>query len=165
MEEMNSATNENVENELNLALEQALLRCKELEDAHTRAIADYRNLERRTEEGRLELRRLTTASVIINILPIYDDLTRAFEVIDLSIQNHDWVSGISLIHEKFRGVITSTGAIEIEALNQPFNPKFHEAIGYAEGAEGEVVKVMQSGWIIDDNVIRPAMVMVGNGTN
>ena len=48
MEEMNSATNENVENELNLALEQALLRCKELEDAHTRAIADYRNLERRT---------------------------------------------------------------------------------------------------------------------
>ena len=92
-------------------------------------------------------------------------MTRAFEAIDLSIQNHDWVSGISLIHEKFRGVITATGATEIEALNQPFNPKFHEAIGYAEGNENEVVQVMQSGWIIDDNVIRPSMVMVGKGIN
>jgi len=165
MEEINLEATDNIEEEMSLALEQALLKCKELEDSHARAIADYRNLERRTEEGRLELRRLTTASVIINILPIYDDLTRAFEAIDLSIQNHDWVSGISLIHEKFRGVITATGATEIEALNQPFNPKFHEAIGYAEGNENEVVQVMQSGWIIDDNVIRPSMVMVGNGNN
>ncbi|MBG93220.1 MAG: nucleotide exchange factor GrpE [Chloroflexi bacterium] len=165
MDEKNLDVNESTEEEINLALEQALVRCKELEDAHARAIADYRNLERRTEEGRLELRRLTTASVIINLLPIYDDLTRAFEAIDPDIQKHDWVSGISLIHEKFRGVITSTGAIEIDALNQPFNPKFHEAIGYAEGKEGSVVQVMQSGWIIDDNVIRPSMVMVGNGNN
>ena len=119
MDEKNLDVNESTEEEINLALEQALVRCKELEDAHARAIADYRNLERRTEEGRLELRRLTTASVIINLLPIYDDLTRAFEAIDPDIQKHDWVSGISLIHEKFRGVITSTGAIEIDALNQP----------------------------------------------
>jgi len=164
MEEINLEATENIETELNLALEQSLLKCKELEDAHARAIADYRNLERRTEEGRLDLRRLTTASVIINLLPIYDDLTRALEVIDPSIRNNDWVSGIYLIHEKFRGVITATGATEIEALQQPFNPKFHEAIGYAEGKEGEVVQVMQSGWIIDDNVIRPSMVMIGNGS-
>ena len=135
----------------------------ELEQAQARALADYRNLERRTTEGRAELRRLTTASAIINLLPVYDDLTRAIEAVAQDIAEHEWVAGIELIRDKFRGVLDATGASEIEALGQSFDPRLHEAMGYAAGPEGQVVHVMQSGWAIDDHVVRPAMVMVGNG--
>jgi len=135
----------------------------ELEQAQARALADYRNLERRTSEGRAELRRLTTASAIINLLPVYDDLTRAIEAVEQEIAEHEWVSGISLIRDKFRGVLDATGASEIEALGKPFDPRLHEAAGYATGPEGQVVHVMQSGWAINEHVVRPSMVMVGNG--
>jgi molecular chaperone GrpE len=138
-------------------------RVAELEQAQARALADYRNLERRTAEGRAELRRLTTASVIINLLPVYDDLTRAIDAVEDDIAEHDWVEGIKLIREKFRGVLDATGAAEIEALGKAFDPRLHEAMGYAAGPEGQVVHVMQSGWAIDEQVVRPAKVMVGNG--
>lgn len=138
-------------------------RIADLEQAQARALADYRNLERRTTEGRAELRRLTTASAVINLLPVYDDFTRAIDAVDPEIAEHEWVSGIGLIRDKFRAVLNATGAGEIEALGQPFDPRIHEAIGYAAGPEGQVVHVMQSGWAIDDHVVRPAMVMVGSG--
>ena len=135
----------------------------ELEQAQARAVADYRNLERRTTEGRAELRRLTTASVIINLLPVYDDLVRSIEAVADDLAEHEWVAGIELIRDKFRGVLDATGAHEIEALGKAFDPRLHEAMGYATGPEGLVVHVMQSGWAIDEHVVRPAAVMVGNG--
>jgi molecular chaperone GrpE len=146
-----------------VTIEDLAARCDELVAAHARAVADYRNLERRTQEGRAELRRLTTASVVINVLPIYDDLTRALEAVDEDIADRDWVSGISLIRDKFQGVVAATGAQELESLGQPFDPRLHQAVGYAAGPDGQVVHVMQSGWAVDDHVIRPAMVMVGSG--
>ena len=144
-------------------VEQLQAKIAELEQAQARALADYRNLERRTAEGRAELRRLTTASAIINLLPVYDDLNRAIEAVEHDIAEHEWVAGISLIRDKFRGVLDATGASEIDALGKPFDPRLHEAMGYAAGPEGQVVHVMQSGWAIDEHVVRPAMVMVGNG--
>jgi len=138
-------------------------RIADLEQAQARALADYRNLERRTAEGRAELRRLTTASVVINLIPVYDDLTRALDAVANDIADHEWVAGITLIRDKFRGVLDATGASEIEALGKPFDPRQHEALGYAAGPEGQVVHVMQSGWAVDGHVVRPAMVMVGSG--
>jgi molecular chaperone GrpE len=138
-------------------------RIAELEQSQARALADYRNLERRTTEARGELRRLTTASVVINLLPVYDDLSRAIEAVAQDIAEHEWVAGIQLIRDKFSGVLGATGAQEIEALGKPFDPRLHEAMGYAEGPEGQVVHVMQSGWAIDEQVVRPSMVMVGSG--
>lgn len=144
-------------------IEDLLERVADLEQAQARAVADYRNLERRTTEGRGELRRLTTASVIINLLPVYDDLTRAIELVAHDIAEHEWVAGIELIRDKFRGVLDATGAHEVESLGKPFDPRRHEAMGYAAGPDGQVVHVMQSGWAIDEHVVRPALVMVGNG--
>jgi molecular chaperone GrpE len=146
-----------------MTMETLEARCQELVEAHVRAVADYRNLERRTQEGRAELRRLTTAAVVINLLPIYDDLTLALQAVDDDITERDWVLGISLIRDKFQGVIAATGAHELESLGKPFDPRFHEAVGYAAGPDGQVVHVMRSGWAIDDHVVRPSMVMVGSG--
>lgn len=135
----------------------------ELEDAQARAIADYRNLERRTTEGRSELRRLTAASLIINLLPIYDDLMRAIEAVPDALENHEWVGGIGLIREKFHGALDAIGATEIQALAEPFDPRLHEAVGSVAGPDGQIMNVMQSGWAIDEQIVRPTLVMVGNG--
>jgi molecular chaperone GrpE len=104
-------------------------RIVELEVTQARAIADYRNLERRTTEARGELRRVTTASVVINLLPVHDDLSRAIEAVADDIAEHEWVAGIQLIRDKFSNVLGATGAQEIEALGKPFDPRFHEAMG------------------------------------
>ncbi len=138
-------------------------RCLELTEAHARAIADYRNLERRTAQGRVELRQQTTAAVVTDLLPVYDDLTRALEAVGDDLRGHDWLDGITLIREKFQRAVARTGAEEFEVLGTSFDPRVHQAVGFAAGRESEVVAVVQSGWTIGDQLIRPAMVMVGNG--
>ncbi len=138
-------------------------RCLELTEAHARAIADYRNLERRTAQGRVELRQQTTAAVVTDLLPVYDDLTRALEAVSDDLRGHDWLDGITLIREKFQRAVARTGAEEFEVLGTSFDPRVHQAVGFAAGRESEVVAVVQSGWTIGDQLIRPAMVMVGNG--
>ena len=138
-------------------------RIAELEQAEARAVADYRNLERRTTEGRAELRRQTTTSVVVNLLPVYDDLTRAIKAVQDDIAEHEWVSGIGLIRDKLQNVLDATGIREMETLGKAFDPRLHEAMGYAAGPEGQVVHIIQSGWLIDEQVVRPAMVMVGSG--
>ena len=68
-----------------------------------------------------------------------------------------------LMGRKFEGALQASGVSEIPAEGQAFDPNVHEAIGEDIGAQGEVVRVLQKGYKMGDRVIRPAMVMVGNG--
>ena len=140
---------------------------QELESAraqHARAVADYQNLERRAREERTEVGRLALAGVISAFLPVLDDLQRAIEAAPDS-ADANWLEGINLVAQKFSGVLTQSGVEEIHALGQAFDPNMHEAVGQAPGPEGQVVHLLRRGYTLKGNVIRPAMVMVGNGDN
>lgn len=128
-----------------------------------RSAADFINYKRRVEQDRSENARLANAAMVINILPVFDDLDRAIGTVDANIAGLNWVQGINAIHRKFSQLIESMGVSEIEAAGQTFDPAKHEAIGQAPGEEGKVVHVVQKGYALSDRVIRPAMVIVGDG--
>jgi len=128
-----------------------------------RAEADFVNYKRRVEQERNEAKRLANAALIINILPILDDLERALTSLNIEMAGLTWFDGIRLIYRKLQLVLESAGVSQIEAEGQPFDPRFHEAVMYGEGEEGKVVAEVQRGYKINDRVLRPAMVVVGKG--
>jgi len=126
-----------------------------------RAAADYQNFKRRVEQEREDLTRLTSAAIIINVLPLVDDLERALQNVDSHLAGLTWVDGIRLIYRKFQAVLEASGVKEIEADGQNFDPAFHEAVAFGEGEDGKVISVVQKGYTLGGRVIRPAMVVVG----
>lgn len=129
-----------------------------------RAAADYQNYKRRVEEERSETARFAGAALIINLLPMIDDLERALMNVDTHLAGLTWVDGIRLIHRKFQAVLEMTGVQEIEADGETFDPSQHEAVSQGPGEENKVIAVVQKGYKLGDRVIRPAMVVVGDGT-
>lgn len=146
--------------------EQLEAELKELRAAHSRAVADYQNLRRRSIEERSEQARLLTKTLILNYLPILDDLNRALDSVDgyEELKEHQWVEGVRVVQRKFWSVLQATGVGEIEvAPGVPFDPELHEAVAKQPGPLNEVISVVQSGYTLDSTVIRPAMVIVGDG--
>ena len=128
-----------------------------------RALADYQNLQRRAHDERTEFGRYQLTALVVNFLPVLDDLQLALESVHEGIADDPWVDGVRLVVQKFRGVLEAAGVEEIHALSQPFSPDRHESVGHAPGPEGDVVRVLRRGYTLGERVVRPAMVMVGDG--
>ena len=144
-------------------VERAEREANEFRDKWMRAAADYQNLKRRSEQERQDLARFANAALIINILPILDDMERALGTLDAKLAGLTWVEGIYHIYRKFKQALESAGVSEIEADGADFDPNLHEAVQYSDGDEGKVVSVVQKGYKLGDRVIRPSMVVVGKG--
>jgi len=128
-----------------------------------RAAADFQNYKRRTEQERQEVALLANAALVINILPILDDLERALRNVDAHLAGLTWVDGVRLIYRKLQAILESAGVKEIKTEGQDFDPRYHEATMSAEGEEGKVVAEVQRGYLLGERVLRPAMVIVGRG--
>jgi len=128
-----------------------------------RAQADFTNYKRRSEQEKEELVKFTKAQVMTGLLPVLDDMERALESIEPQIAESSWVEGIRLIERKLRASLEAQGLSLIQALGETFDPNFHEAAGHSKGKEGIVVLELQKGYMLYDRVLRPSMVIVGNG--
>lgn len=126
---------------------------QELEDRLKRTLADYQNLERRIEEERKMLSRLSSVLLIEKFLPVLENLENA--------QKHLNDQGLELVIKQFKEVLASEGVEEIEAENKQFDPKYHEAIEAEPGeVDNQITKVLTKGYKIEDKVIKPARVVV-----
>ena len=132
-------------------------------DNWRRAAADLQNYKRRIEQEREDAGRFANAGLVINILPILDDLERALQNLDVRLSDLTWLDGIRLIHRKLQLVLESIGVRPIQIEGQDFDPRYHEAISEADGEAGKVVAEVQRGYQLGERVIRPAMVIVGRG--
>ena len=128
-----------------------------------RSAADFVNYQRLVEQERGEQARFANAATVINILPVYDDLQRAIETMDAHLAGLNWAQGVVAIQRKFQGVIEALGVTEIPAAGELFDPALHEAIARQPGEEGRILHVVQKGYRLGDKVVRPAMVIVGEG--
>ena len=128
-----------------------------------RTQADFVNYKRRIEQQREDFNKFANATLILSLLPILNDLERAFNSIPLRPAKHSWIDGIKLIGHKFRTSLEAQGLTPIKALGEPFDPKFHEAVRQDKGKEGIVIEELQKGYMLHDSVLRPTMVVVGNG--
>jgi molecular chaperone GrpE len=129
-----------------------------------RSAADFINFKRRVEQERGESARLASAALVINLLPVYDDLERAVSTVDAALAGLNWVQGVVAIQRKFQRLIEAMGVSEIPAAGEQFDPARHEAVGKQAGDEGKVLHVVQKGYQLGDRVIRPAMVIVGGAS-
>jgi molecular chaperone GrpE len=128
-----------------------------------RAQADFVNYKRRSEQEKEEIGKFANSVLILNLLPILDDLERAFTSIPPRLAKLSWVDGIRLIERKLWATLEAQGLSQIKALGEPFDPRFHEAVRQDKGKEGIVIDEVQKGYMLNDRVIRPTMVVVGNG--
>ena len=149
------------------SLKQALAEEKEKAEGYLanwqRTQADFINYKRRNEQEREEFSKLTNATLMLSLLPVLDDLERAVASIPAKSAKLPWADGIRLIERKFRASLETQGLTQIEALGKPFDPNLHEAVRQDKGKEGIVIEELQKGYKLHDRVIRPTMVVVGNG--
>lgn len=144
-------------------LAEAEARAAEYLEGWQRARAEFANARKRMERDRAEARRNATIEVVSSLLPILDDFERALESVPQDVASNNWFEGVALVHRKLRSILDNVDIERIEAVGQPFDPNYHEAVLQEESDEyesGIVIKELQTGYRLNDRVIRPAMVVV-----
>jgi molecular chaperone GrpE len=129
-----------------------------------RAQADFINYKRRNEQERAEVVNYANSTLILNMLPVLDDLERALASVPEEFAESPWVDGIRHIYHKLQAILEAQGISVIEAEGKDFDPHFHEAVMAVEGEEGKVVEEISKGYKLRDRVIRPTRVKVGRGS-
>ena len=118
-----------------------------------RALADYQNLEKRTEEAKRDWILSANRSLIEELLGVLDNLLLA--------QKHIQDAGLDLSVRKFLDVLAQEGVGKIQTENAEFDPNTMECVLVKAGEENKVLEEVRFGFIINDRVIRPAQVVVG----
>lgn len=142
-----------------LKIEELTKRMVALEEQLKRAVADYRNLEKRVRDDSLALVARLRAEFLIKLIPILDQLEQAVKGGEEGGNQNGWLQGVKISVKQLRQVLAEEGLVQING--EQFDPAFHEAVDTAEGEEGKVLKYLQSGYILDGKVIKPAKVVVG----
>ena len=148
---------------LNKALAEEKAKAEDYLANWQRAQADFINYKRRSEQEKEEIGKFANATFMFSLLPILDDLERAFASVPPRLAKLNWVDGVRLIERKLRAIMEAQGLSQIKAIGEPFDPNLHEAVMHSKGEEGIVIDELQKGYKLHDRVIRPAMVVVGNG--
>jgi len=134
-------------------LEDLQKKAEELEDKYKRTLADYQNLEKRTQNEKKEWVKIANKELLLRLLPALDTL--------VLVQKHVKDEGLNLSVRQFFDILRQEGVQKIETKGQEFNPKLMECVDTVEGEENKVVDEVSSGFMLFDNVMRPARVKVG----
>jgi molecular chaperone GrpE len=132
-------------------------------DGWQRAVADYNNLRRRTEQEREQMRTDAVGAVVKPFLDVVDDLDLALRNRPAEGSDKGWAEGIELIYRKLLGRLEAQGVRTLGAPGDPFDPRLHEAITQEPSerfASGQVIDVVKPGYVIGERVLRPALVRV-----
>jgi molecular chaperone GrpE len=152
---------ENINNEdLLKSLDSIDEKYKSLEDKVLRTYAEFDNFKKRTEREKSETTKIVTEKIIVSFLPIIDDLERSLEFIT----DENVKSGNEMILNKLLNILESNNVKKIDSLNNKFDDKIHEALSMIDaGVENVdiVVKELESGYVLNNKVIRYSKVIVG----
>jgi molecular chaperone GrpE len=137
----------------------------EMQDRYLRLSAEFDNYRKRTLREKMDLSKYAEENLLLKIIPLMDDLERARQHMDVSIDCESMKNGIDLIYLKFNDFLKQSGIREIDALNSDFDVDKHEAISKVqvddESKKGKVVDVVLKGYYLQDKVLRFAKVVVG----
>lgn len=146
-------------------LEAANEQIEELKDKYLRAVAEFDNYKKRTLKEKAELILNGGEKTIVAILPVLDDMERAAASAEKTDDIKALEEGWELIFKKLKKILEGMGVKEIETNDADFNVDFHEAIamvpGMGDDKKGKVIDCVQTGYTLNDKVIRHAKVAVG----
>ena len=152
---------EKLQNQLNEANEKIAT----LEDKYLRQVAEFDNYRKRTLKEKAELIKNGGEKTIESILPVLDDFERALANMAKDENAQEILTGVELIYNKFMGILKQNGLQKIETQGEAFNTDYHEAIAMVptpdESLKGKVLDCVQTGYMLNDKVIRHAKVAVG----
>jgi molecular chaperone GrpE len=167
-----NAGNEKIVDAVNLEDKVDLLQ-KEIEDLNQKSAeyfegwqrerADFLNYKKRIERDQIQSAQDSVGRIVKKYLPIIDDLERALKARPQHGEGHAWSEGIELIYKKLQGILESEGISEIKAEGEQFDPTRHEALTQEPSSaheSGQIIEVIQKGYLIGDRVLRPALVRI-----
>ena len=132
-----------------------LKQVKDLDNKWKRALADYQNLEKRLEREKREFVKFSNAALLDKLLAVLDDLERA----ELHLKD----KGLKIALDQFRSVLRTEGIEEIKALGKKFDPNLMDCVEVVKGKKDRVIGVVRKGYLLNNKVLRPVRVKVGQG--
>ncbi len=164
-EEAAAATAEEAPQAEENALEALEEKLKEQEDKNLRLRAEFENFRKRTIKEKAELIINGAEKTVQAMLPVVDDMERALDNAQKSDDVEALREGMDLIYKKLMKALEGLGVKPIDAVGKEFDVDFHEAIamvpGMGDDKKGKVIDCVQTGYTINDKVIRHAKVAVG----
>jgi molecular chaperone GrpE len=148
-------------------LAQAQAQAAEYLDNWRRATADLSNARKRMQRELEEHRAAAAERVVERLLPVADDMHRAFANVPADQADSDWVSGFRMIQRKLDQLLESESVTVIPTAGQSFDPTLHFAVSHEEAEgydEGQIIAEVAQGYRLMDKVLRPSMVRVAKGT-
>jgi molecular chaperone GrpE len=134
---------------------------------YLRAAADLENFRRRTVREKDELRQFAASRVLEDLIPVMDNLALGVAAArQPSADLQTLVGGVELVLSQFKSALAGHGLKEINPAGQAFDANFHESISAlpsAEVAEGIVLSVVRTGYVLNGRLLRPASVVVSSG--
>ena len=153
------------EEKLAQELEEANKVIEEQKDKYLRLSAEFDNYRKRTMKEKAELILNGAEKTISSILPIVDDVERALKNMETATDVAAVKEGVELIYNKFMSVLGQDGVKVIETKEKPLDTDFHEAIAVIpapdKSLKGKILDCVQTGYTLNDKVIRHAKVVVG----
>ena len=125
--------------------------------------ADYDNYRKRTQKEKEDLAKYASEKIIIDLLPVLDNLARGLNATNKTQDFEGLSKGMEMILRQLTGVLEKEGLAPIEAVGNEFDPLKHEAIMHVEVENSEsniVVDEVQKGYYLKEKVLRPSMVRV-----
>ena len=138
-----------------------------LQDQFTRLAADFDNYRKRMREEQESLIKYGAQKSVMELLPVLDNLERATASLSENSDPKVLFKSFSVVQKQLLDGLDAMGVKKVQAVGQPFDPQFHEAVNQmpsAEFPENTIMYEAQSGYQLHDKVIRPAMVVVSTGS-
>jgi molecular chaperone GrpE len=143
---------------------------QEAEENYTRLLrlaADMENLKKRQERERAELLQFANENLVKELLPVVDNLERALDHGRQLEAPEALLEGIERVYQGFLKALDKFGVTPFDSVGQPFDPAFHNAMMQEEAPgvpDCRVIKELQKGYLINQRLLRPAMVVVARNT-
>ncbi len=138
----------------------------DLNDRFLRLYSEFDNFRKRTAKEKLELIKSASQDLIVDLLPVLDDFERGLKAFEEHNADPELIKGVELIYTKFYNILKQRGLKPMESMGKEFNTDWHEALtnipAPSEDMKGKVVDVIQTGYLLNDKVIRYAKVVVGS---
>jgi molecular chaperone GrpE len=132
-------------------------------DGWQRSQAEFANYKKRVARDQERLSGETRGRVIIRYLEIADDMSRALNNRPQDGDGADWANGVELVYRKLLSYLEAEGVTQMDVEGKVFDPNLHEAISQEESKKhnsGEIIEVLEAGYMLGDRVLRPAKVKV-----
>ena len=137
----------------------------ELEDKFKRLFAEFDNFRKRTEIEKSGRYAEGEKNILLKVLPLMDNFERALSAVPEEKKEDAFVKGMELVYKSFTDALSAVGVKPIEAVGQPFNADYHNAVMHVDDEnepENTVVDEFQKVYMFGDKVLRYRMVKVAN---